>query len=89
MITLFQKSRLKKQLGNLWNKGLKNKLVCICPNLDGKEKTSISYVKLFLEGKYPGAPDFSILVSDMKDVVKAHINSLTRPDVGGRRLNWL
>ena len=74
------------------NKGLKNKLVCICPGgvfgdaLDAKEKTSISYIKLFLKGKYPGAPDFSILVSDMKDVVKAHINSLTRPDVGGRRL---
>ena len=74
------------------NKGLKNKLICICPGgvfgdaLDAKEKTSISYIKLFLKGKYPGAPDFSILVSDIKDVVKAHINSLSRPDVGGRRL---
>ena len=74
------------------SKGLKNKLVCICPGgvfgdaLDTKEKTSIGYVKLFLQGKYPGAPKFGVLISDVKDVVKAHILSLTRPNVGGRRL---
>ncbi len=74
------------------SKGLKKKLTCICPGgvfgdaLDTKEKTSISYVKLFLQGKYPGAPKFGVLISDVRDVVKAHILSLTRPNVGGRRL---
>ena len=74
------------------SKGLKNKLTCICPGgvfgdaLDKKEKTSISYIKLFLQGKYPGAPNFGILISDMKDVAKAHVLSLTKPNVGGRRL---
>ena len=74
------------------SKGLKNKLTCICPGgvfgdaLDKKEKTSISYIKLFLQGRYPGAPNFGILISDMKDVAKAHVLSLTKPNVGGRRL---
>ena len=74
------------------SKGLKNKLTCICPGgvfgdaLDAKEKTSISYIKLFLQGKYPGAPNFGVLISDVKDVVKAHVLSLTKPNVGGRRL---
>jgi dihydroflavonol-4-reductase len=74
------------------SKGLKDKLTCICPGavfgdaLDKKEKTSISYIKLFLQGKYPGAPNFGVLVSDIKDVAKAHVSSLTRPNVGGRRL---
>ena len=53
---------------------------------DNKEKTSISYIKLFLQGKYPGAPNFGVLVSDIKDIVKAHVLSLTKPNVGGRRL---
>ena len=74
------------------SKGFKNKLTCICPGgvfgdaLDAKEKTSISYIKLFLQGKYPGAPNFGVLISDVKDVVKAHVLSLTKPNVGGRRL---
>ena len=74
------------------SKGLKDKLTCICPGavfgdaLDKKEKTSISYIKLFLQGKYPGAPNFGVLVSDIKDIVKAHVLSLTKPNVGGRRL---
>ena len=74
------------------SKGLKNKLTTICPGavfgdaLDKKEKTSISYIKLFLQGKYPGAPNFGVLVSDIKDIVKAHVLSLTKPNVGGRRL---
>jgi len=74
------------------SKGLKNKLTSICPGgvfgdaLDTKEKTSISYIKLFLQGKYPGAPNFGVLISDVKDIAKAHVLSLTRPNVGGRRL---
>ena len=74
------------------SKGLKNKLTCICPGgvfgdaLDKKEKTSISYIKLFLQGKYPGAPNWGVLISDVKDIAKAHVLSLTRPNVGGRRL---
>jgi len=74
------------------SKRLKNKLTCICPGgvfgdaLDKKEKTSISYIKLFLQGKYPGAPNFGILISDMKDVVKTHVLSLKNSKVGGRRL---
>ena len=74
------------------SKGLKNKLTTICPGgvfgdaLDAKEKTSISYIKLFLQGKYPGAPNWGVLISDVKDIAKAHLLSLTRPNVGGRRL---
>ena len=74
------------------SKGLKNKLTSICPGgvfgdaLDTKEKTSISYIKLFLQGKYPGAPNFGVLVSDIKDIVKAHVLSLKNLKVGGRRL---
>ena len=74
------------------SKGLKNKLISICPGgvfgdaLDTKEKTSISYIKLFLQGKYPGAPNFGVLISDVKDIAKAHVLSLTKPNVGGRRL---
>ena len=74
------------------SKGLKNKLTSICPGgvfgdaLDTKEKTSISYIKLFLQGKYPGAPNFVVLISDVKDIAKAHVLSLSRPSVGGRRL---
>ena len=74
------------------SKGLKDKLTCICPGavfgdaLDKKEKTSISYIKLFLQGKYPGAPNFGVLVSDIKDIVKAHVLSLKNSKVGGRRL---
>ena len=61
------------------SKGLKDKLTCICPgavfgdDLDKKEITSISYIKLFLQGKYPGAPNFGVLVSDIKDLSLIHI----------------
>ena len=61
------------------SKGLKDKLTVINPGgvfgdaLDKKTNTSTSYVELFLKGKYPMAPNFGILISDVKDVARAHV----------------
>ena len=74
------------------SKGLKDKLTVINPGgvngdaLDDKENTSTKYVQLFLKGKYPMAPNFGILISDVKDVAKAHVLSLKNSKVNGRRL---
>ena len=73
-------------------KGLKNKLTTICPGgvfgdaLDTKGGTSIEYVRQFMAGKFPGAPKFAVLISDVKDIAKAHVACIGNNKVGGRRL---
>ena len=74
------------------SKGLKSKLTTINPGgvfgdaLDKKGGTSIEYVRQFLKGKFPGAPKFAVLISDVKDIAKAHIACIGNNKVGGRRL---
>ena len=74
------------------SKGLKNKLTTINPGgvfgdaLDKKGGTSIEYVTQFLKGKFPAAPKWGILISDVKDVAKAHVNCIGKNKVAGRRL---
>ena len=73
-------------------KGLKNKLTTICPGgvfgdaLDVKGGTSIEYIRQFMAGKFPGAPKFAVLISDVKDIAKAHVKCIGNRKVGGRRL---
>ena len=73
-------------------KGLKNKLTTICPGgvfgdaLDKKGGTSIEYVRQFMAGKFPGAPKFAVLISDVRDIAKAHVACIGNTKVGGRRL---
>ena len=74
------------------SKGLKNKLTTICPGgvfgdaLDNKGGTSIEYVRQFLKGKFPAAPKWGVLISDVRDVAKSHVACLGNNKVGGRRL---
>ena len=74
------------------SKGLKNKLTTICPGgvfgdaLDNKGGTSIEYVRQFLKGKFPAAPKFAVLISDVMDVAKSHVACIDNKNVGGRRL---
>ena len=74
------------------SKGLKNKLTTINPGgvfgdaLDKKGGTSIEYVRQFLKGKFPAAPKFAVLISDVKDVAKSHVDCIGNKKVGGRRL---
>ena len=73
-------------------KGLKSKLTTICPGgvfgdaLDTKGGTSIEYVRQFMAGKFPAAPKFAVLISDVKDIAKAHVACIGNNKVGGRRL---
>ena len=74
------------------SKRFKNKLTVINPGgvfgdaLDKKGGTSIEYVKQFMKGKFPAAPKWGILISDVKDVAKAHVACIGNTKVGGRRL---
>ncbi|MFL2886854.1 MAG: NAD-dependent epimerase/dehydratase family protein [Candidatus Pelagibacter sp.] len=74
------------------SRGLKNKLTTINPGgvfgdaLDKKGGTSIEYVRQFMKGKFPGAPKFAVLISDVKDIAKAHVACIGNNKVGGRRL---
>ena len=74
------------------SKGLKNKLTMINPGgvfgdaLDKKGGTSIEYIRQFLKGKFPAAPKFAVLISDVMDVAKSHIACIDNKNVGGRRL---
>ena len=74
------------------SKGLKSKLTTINPGgvfgdaLDKKGGTSIEYVRQFLKGKFPGAPKFAVLISDVKDIAKAHVACIGNNKVRGRRL---
>ena len=74
------------------SKGLKNKLTTINPGgvfgdaLDKKGGTSIEYIRQFMKGKFPGAPKFAVLISDVKDIAKAHVECIGNNKVGGRRL---
>ena len=74
------------------SKGLKNKLTTINPGgvfgdaLDKKGGTSIEYVRQFLKGKFPAAPKFAVLISDVKDVAKSHVACIRNKKGGGRRL---
>ena len=74
------------------SKGLKNILTTINPGgvfgdaLDKKGGTSIEYIRQFMKGKFPGAPKFAILISDVKDIAKAHVACIGNKKVGGRRL---
>ena len=72
--------------------GIKNKLTCINPGfvlgdfLNEKSCTSMEYVKQLLQGKYPAAPKFSVMISHVKDIAKAHVLSLNNKKAEGRRL---
>ena len=72
--------------------GIKNKLTCINPGfvlgdfLNEKSCTSMEYVKQLLQGKYPAAPKFSVMISHVKDIAKAHVLSLNNKKAQGRRL---
>ena len=74
------------------SKGLKNKLTTINPGgvfgdaLDKNGGTSIEYIRQFMKGKFPGAPKFAVLISDVKDIAKAHVACIGNNKVGGRRL---
>ena len=74
------------------SKALKNKLTTINPGgvfgdaLDKKGGTSIEYIRQFLKGKFPAAPKFGVLISDVKDVAKSHVACIGNKKVGGRRL---
>ena len=74
------------------SKGLKKKLTTINPGgvfgdaLDKKGGTSIEYIRQFMKGKFPGAPKFAVLISDVKDIAKAHVACIGNNKVGGRRL---
>jgi len=74
------------------SKGLKNKLTTINPGgvfgdaLDKKGGTSIEYIRQFMKGKFPGAPKFAVVISDVKDIAKAHVACIGNNKVGGRRL---
>ena len=74
------------------SKGLKNKMTTINPGgvfgdaLDKKGGTSIEYIRQFMKGKFPGAPKFAVLISDVKDIAKAHVACIGNNKVGGRRL---
>ena len=46
----------------------------------------MEYAKQLLQGKYPAAPKFSVMISHVKDVAKAHVLSLSNKKAGGRRL---
>ena len=39
-----------------------------------------------MAGKFPGAPKFAVLISDVKDIAKAHVACIGNDKVGGRRL---
>ena len=39
-----------------------------------------------LQGKFPAAPKFSVMISHVKDIARAHVLSLTNKRAGGRRL---
>ena len=87
------KTRAEKAAWDLMeSKGLKNSLTCINPGfvlgdfLNEKTCTSMEYAKQLLQGKYPAAPKFSVMISHVKDVAKAHVLSLTNKRAGGRRL---
>ena len=74
------------------SKGLKNKMTTINPGgvfgdaLDKKGSTSIEYVRQFLKGKFPAAPKWGVLISDVRDVAKSHVACIGNKKVGGRRL---
>ncbi len=74
------------------SKGIKNKLTCINPGfvlgnfLNEKSCTSMEYVKQLLQGKYLAAPKFSVMISHVKDIAKAHVLSLNNKKAEGRRL---
>ena len=74
------------------SKGIKNKLTCINPGfvlgdfLNEKSCTSMEYIKQLLQGKYPAAPKFSVMISHVKDIAKAHVLSLNNKKAEGRIL---
>ena len=87
------KTRAEKAAWELMeSKGLKNKLTTINPGgvfgdaLDKKGGTSFEIVRQFMKGKFPATPKWGILISDVKDVSRAHIACIGNTKVGGRRL---
>lgn len=55
------------------------------PALDGDIGTSAEVIRLFLKGKYPGAPRLKIPVVDVRDVAKIHRLALETNVPGGGR----
>ena len=87
------KTRAEKAAWDLMeSKGLKNNLTCINPGfvlgdfLNEKSCTSMEYIKQLLQGKFPAAPKFSVMISHVKDIARAHVLSLANKRAGGRRL---
>jgi dihydroflavonol-4-reductase len=69
-----------------WTKGVTDYFLSKTNALDKKGGTSIEYVRQFLKGKFPAAPKWGVLISDVKDIAKAHVACIGNTKVGGRRL---
>ena len=87
------KTKQEKAAWKLMEKrGIKDKLTVINPGaiwgraLDHKLSTSLVYIKNFLLGQFPAAPNAMFLISDITDVAKAHVISLSNNEARGRRL---
>lgn len=72
--------------------GLENKLTTICPGIVfgpdtyGNGGASLGLLKALMIGKYKLAPKIAMPLIDIRDCAAIHVNAMTVPSTGGRRL---
>ena len=55
------------------------------PAITKSSGTSVGFVKSVLTGKLPGTPDVSVGIVDVRDVARAHIVAMEKPESNGKR----
>lgn len=63
-----------------------NPVFVMGPPLDGRPCTSVRFVRRILKGRDPMHPRVGFLMVDARDVARAHVAALTRPDSAGKRV---
>lgn len=62
-----------------------NPALVLGPVLDARAGTSVSLVRMMMQGRFPVVPDIAFGVVDVRDVAAAHVRALTVPQAAGRR----
>lgn len=55
------------------------------PLLDDDPGTSAALVGRLMKGEVPAAPRIAVIIVDVRDVARLHVNAMERPEAGGQR----
>ncbi|CAJ0565964.1 unnamed protein product, partial [Mesorhabditis spiculigera] len=72
--------------GNKFKLTTINPTLVVGPPLIDEQGASITVIRRFLNGEMPAVPALSLALVDVRDVAKAHVEAMHRPETDGERI---